>query len=62
MCIPSIDESWNLVAIDEKASAVSHLKTACVKPTQVVGNPDRLVQVFVNLLRNALLAVDPQAA
>jgi len=51
-----IDESWNLVAIDEKASAVTFKNRAC-EADQVIGNPDRLVQVFVNLLRNALLAV-----
>ncbi|MBV8866552.1 MAG: hypothetical protein JO210_14255 [Acidobacteriaceae bacterium] len=53
-----IDESWNLVAIDEKASAVTF--TNNVYPSDmVVGNADRLVQVFVNLIRNALLAVPP---
>ena len=54
---PLIDESWNLVAIDEKSSAVefSNLVSAEVC---VVGNADRLVQVFVNLLRNALNAVE----
>ncbi len=53
-----IDESWNLVAIDEKASAVSF--TNNVSPSDMVlGNADRLVQVFVNLIRNALLAVSP---
>lgn len=51
-----IDESWNLVAIDEKASVVTFENS--VKPVHtVLGNPDRLVQVFVNLLRNALIAV-----
>jgi signal transduction histidine kinase len=51
-----IDESWNLVAIDEKAAAVTFVNN--VKPGDaVLGNTDRLVQVFVNLLRNALLAV-----
>lgn len=51
-----VDESWNLVAIDEKASAVTFENN--VKPNHIVlGNPDRLVQVFVNLLRNALIAV-----
>jgi signal transduction histidine kinase len=51
-----IDESWSLVAIDEKASAVTFQNRAR-EADQVIGNPDRLVQVFVNLLRNALLAV-----
>jgi signal transduction histidine kinase len=51
-----IEESWNLVAIDEKASAVTFKNNA--RPNdRVLGNADRLVQVFVNLLRNALLAV-----
>jgi signal transduction histidine kinase len=51
-----IDESWNLVAIDEKASAVTFINS--VRPTDIaIGNADRLVQVFVNLIRNALLAV-----
>jgi len=51
-----IDESWNLVAIDEKASAVTFKNN--VRPIDaVIGNADRLVQVFVNLLRNALMAV-----
>lgn len=53
---PIIDESWNLVAIDEKAAAVTFLND--VRASHLVrGNPDRLIQVFVNLLRNALLAV-----
>jgi signal transduction histidine kinase len=53
---PLVDESWNLVAIDEKATAVSFLN-AVQASDLVLGNPDRLIQVFVNLLRNALLAV-----
>lgn len=51
-----IDESWSLVAIDEKASAVTFQNNVRTKDT-VVGNADRLAQVFVNLLRNALMAV-----
>ncbi len=53
---PLIDESWNLVAIDEKAAAVSFSNNVHEGET-ALGNADRLVQVFVNLLRNALLAV-----
>jgi signal transduction histidine kinase len=53
---PLVDESWNLVAIDEKAAAVSFSNNVSEGET-VIGNADRLVQVFVNLLRNALLAV-----
>lgn len=51
-----IDESWNLVAIDEKASAVNFTNNVRSSDA-VIGNADRLVQVFVNLLRNALMAV-----
>jgi signal transduction histidine kinase len=51
-----IDESWSLVAIDEKASFVNFENE--VQPADtVIGNADRLVQVFVNLLRNALNAI-----
>lgn len=51
-----IDDAWALVAIDNKA-ATSHF-TNHVNPDDVVtGNSDRLVQVFVNLLRNALYAI-----
>jgi signal transduction histidine kinase len=51
-----IDESWSLVAIDEKASAVNFVNNVRDSDA-VIGNSDRLVQVFVNLLRNALMAV-----
>lgn len=53
---PLIDESWSLVAIDEKAADVQ-FENAVDQATTVVGNSDRLIQVFVNLLRNALLAI-----
>ncbi len=53
---PIVEESWNLVAIDEKAAAVCFSNNVREAET-VVGNADRLVQVFVNLLRNALMAV-----
>jgi signal transduction histidine kinase len=53
---PIVDESWNLVAIDEKASLVNFRNKVGEKDA-VIGNADRLIQVFVNLLRNALLAV-----
>jgi len=55
---PLIDEAWSLVAIDEKASSVQFGNH--VKPEHhVIGNSDRLLQVFVNLLRNALEATQP---
>ena len=58
---PLIDESWSLVAIDEKASDVQFSNGVHDGDT-VIGNPDRLIQVFVNLLRNALIAVPATGA
>lgn len=54
---PLIDESWGLVAIDEKSARVEFVN-AVGEDDRVVGNADRLVQVFVNLLRNALNAIE----
>jgi signal transduction histidine kinase len=54
---PLIDEAWGLVAIDDKSAAVEFINHVGPEDA-VVGNPDRLVQVFVNLLRNALNAVE----
>ncbi len=53
---PLVEEAWHLVAIDEKAAEVL-LRVDVPPGMQVLGNAGRLVQVFVNLLRNALLAV-----
>jgi signal transduction histidine kinase len=53
-----VDEAWNLVAIDERASNAMFFNT--LDATHIVeGNSDRLIQVFVNLLRNALHAIPP---
>ena len=55
---PLIEEAWNLVALDEKAAQAifsNHVGANDI----VTGNPDRLIQVFVNLLRNALYAIRP---
>jgi two-component system C4-dicarboxylate transport sensor histidine kinase DctB len=51
-----MDEAWSLVAIDEKAAQAAY-SNEVPEEMQVVGNRDRLIQVFVNLLRNALYAV-----
>lgn len=56
---PLIDEAWSLVAIDEKSSEVSFINQTNVEE-KAIGNPDRLIQVFVNLLRNALNAVNSE--
>ena len=51
-----VDDAWALVAIDERASQVRFVNRC--RPQHVVcGDADRLVQVFVNLLRNALNAL-----
>src|SRR5580704_4148623 len=51
-----IDEAWTLVAIDKKAAAARFANRVDAGDV-VTGNSDRLVQVFVNLLRNALYAI-----
>lgn len=52
-----IDEAWALVAIDPRASGITFTNLVDAEE-RVVGNPDRLVQVFVNVLRNAVNAVE----
>ena len=53
---PLMEESWSLVAIDEKAADVRFVDEIAAELV-VFGNTDRLIQVFVNLLRNALIAI-----
>jgi signal transduction histidine kinase len=53
---PLVEEAWGLVAIDERASDVD-FRNEVAAGHRIEGNADRLVQVFVNLLRNALDAV-----
>ncbi|MBC7924661.1 MAG: hypothetical protein H7039_03305 [Bryobacteraceae bacterium] len=53
---PLIEEAWSLVSIDDKAGQVQ-FANAVTPDAVVVGNGDRLVQVFVNLLRNSLQSV-----
>jgi len=59
--LPLVEEAWALVAIDEKSSHVDFVNHASSEH-RVVGNPDRLLQVFVNLLRNALNAIGEDGA
>ena len=54
---PLVDEAWGLVAIDEKSSSVEFSNNVRAED-RVIGNPDRLIQVFLNLLRNALNAIE----
>jgi signal transduction histidine kinase len=54
---PLIDEAWSLLAIDEKTSGVEFANLVRAED-RIIGNSDRLAQVFVNLLRNALNAVE----
>jgi signal transduction histidine kinase len=56
----AIDDAWGLVAIDARAAGISFINKALVSDI-VLANPDRLAQVFVNLLRNALNATDSPA-
>ena len=53
---PLVNEAWSLVAIDEKAAGI-HFSNRLPEDTQVVGNRDRLIQLFVNLLRNSMYAI-----
>lgn len=53
-----VDEAWSLVGIDEKAKQ-ARFENRVPDGCDVHGNADRLVQVFVNLLRNALHAIGP---
>ncbi len=53
---PLVEEAWNLVAIDERASH-TNFTNALEHGHEVTANSDRLIQVFVNLLRNALHAI-----
>jgi len=55
---PIVDEAWALLALDEKSGATefrNDVPDAC----RVNGDADRLIQVFVNVLRNSLQAVPP---
>lgn len=51
-------EAWGLLAIDDKAAAV-RFHNGVDAAHRVLGDMDRLLQVFLNLLRNSLHAVPP---
>lgn len=53
-----VRESWELVAIDPKART-TRIEFRIASEHAVRGNSNRLAQVFVNLLRNALDAIQP---
>ena len=55
-----INDAWDLVAIDARAAGIQFTNHVA-EEVQVVGNPDRLAQVFVNLLRNAMNAFENDA-
>ena len=52
-----IDDAWDLVAIDARAAGITFTNHVAPEDT-VLGSPDRLAQVFVNLLRNAMNAFE----
>jgi signal transduction histidine kinase len=58
---PLTDEAWSLLALDEKASTTSFVNEVPAD-CHVHGNPDRLIQVLVNVLRNALQAIPAKGA
>lgn len=53
---PVVDEAWSLVSIGKEAAS-THFLNEIQSDAEVTGNYDRLLQLFVNLLRNALNAV-----
>jgi len=52
-----IDEAWSLLALDERAADVQ-FRNEVDASLRVWGDADRLMQVFVNLLKNGLFALD----
>jgi signal transduction histidine kinase len=56
-----LDDAWTLVRIDREAQGVD-LRTIAPEGLSVLVDPDRLGQVFVNLLRNAADAMDGEGA
>jgi signal transduction histidine kinase len=54
-----VEEAWSIASIEEKAGRILFRNEVASEDT-VLGNADRLLQVFLNLIRNAIQAVpDP---
>ncbi len=53
---PLVNEAWSLVRLDRNARSVEFLNHT-KETDEVIGNSDRLLQVFVNLLRNGVNAL-----
>ena len=56
-----VDEAWSLLALDDRASAVQ-LVNEVDQQAYALGDYERLMQVFVNLLKNGLYALDGPGA
>jgi len=54
-----LDEAWALLAIDERAGKIT-FENRIEPELTVLGDYDRLMQVFVNLLRNGMMAFDAE--
>ncbi len=58
---PLLDEAWSLIAIDDRASGVE-FRNEVSGEAYALGDYERLMQVFVNLLKNGLYALDGPGA
>jgi signal transduction histidine kinase len=52
-----LDEAWSLLALDDRASGVEFHNDVTAE-AYALGDYERLMQVFVNLLKNGLYALD----